>query len=273
MSLIIRRWSGKTILKMTSGALLNSSFLSALAVALFTTSVSLPAHAGTLNNKPQILALSETPAGEDGDEVNPAQVPLPGPIRSVPTESFKQTPDAGVAPENGTPQRDITRPHVTSEGKLPEVSYDYSKLPQAVQDTRKKILDIAKAGKIDALKPLLGDGGETSPLLSLGEYDGTPLDYLKSLSGDTKGQELLAILVDLLEAGYVRLDAGTENEAYVWPYFFAYPLDKLDDRQMVELYQIVTAGDFEEMKGVGAYIFYRLGITPDGSWKFFVAGD
>ncbi|MCR2707592.1 hypothetical protein NSP21_24600, partial [Salmonella enterica] len=78
--------------------------------------------------------------------------------------------------ENGSPERDITRPHVSPEGKIPEVSYDYSKLPQAVQDTRKKILDIAKAGKIDALKPLLGDGGETSPMLSLGEYDGTPLE-------------------------------------------------------------------------------------------------
>ncbi|MCR2600294.1 hypothetical protein NSP09_24545, partial [Salmonella enterica] len=83
-------------------------------------------------------------------------------------------------------------------------------------------------------------------MLSLGEYDGTPLEFLKSLSGDSNGQELLAILVDLLESGYAHLDAGTPNEVYVWPYFFAYPLDKLDDRQMVELYQIVTAGDFEE---------------------------
>ena len=250
---------------------LNSSALSGLLFAILAVSTTAPATAGTLSGKPQILALSETPAADDGD-VNPAQVPLPGPLRQVPTETYR-APETGAASENGNPERDITRPHVSSEGKIPEVSYDYSKLPQAVQDTRKKILDIAKAGKIDALKPLLGDGGEASPLLSLGEYDGTPLEFLKSLSGDSNGQELLAILVDLLEAGYVHLDAGTPSEVYVWPYFFAYPLEKLDDRQMVELYQIVTAGDFEEMKGVGAYIFYRLGITPDGSWKFFVAGD
>ena len=250
---------------------LNSSALSGLLFVILAVSATAPATAGTLSGKPQILALSETPAADDGD-VNPAQVPLPGPLRQVPTETYR-APETGAASENGNPERDITRPHVSSEGKIPEVSYDYSKLPQAVQDTRKKILDIAKAGKIDALKPLLGDGGEASPLLSLGEYDGTPLEFLKSLSGDSNGQELLAILVDLLEAGYVHLDADTPSEVYVWPYFFAYPLEKLDDRQMVELYQIVTAGDFEEMKGVGAYIFYRLGITPDGSWKFFVAGD
>ena len=268
MLLSFRHWPSK----LSSDNFLSTSFLSGLALAMIAASVSVPASAGTLSGKPQILALSETPAGEDGEEVNPAQVPLPGPLRQVPTETYR-APESGAASENGSPERDITRPHVSPEGKIPEVSYDYSKLPQAVQDTRKKILDIAKAGKIDALKPLLGDGGETSPMLSLGEYDGTPLEFLKSLSGDSNGQELLAILVDLLESGYAHLDAGTPNEVYVWPYFFAYPLDKLDDRQMVELYQIVTAGDFEEMKGVGAYIFYRLGITPDGSWKFFVAGD
>lgn len=271
MSLLCRRWLSKQISGALSAKRLKLPLLSTVALALLTSTMSLPVLAGAIKNSPQILALSETPAGDDN--ANPAQVPLPGPIRQVPTETFKPAPETGGTSDGGDAERDITRPQISSEGKIPEVFYDYSNLPQAVQDTRKKILDIAKAGKIDALKPLLGDGGDTSPLLSLGEYDGTPLDYLKSLSGDAKGQELLAILVDLLEAGYVHLDAGTANEAYVWPYFFAYPLDKLDDRQMVELYQIVTAGDFEEMQGVGAYIFYRLGITPDGSWKFFVAGD
>ncbi|MDM7850555.1 hypothetical protein [Pseudochrobactrum kiredjianiae] len=257
--------------KLSSDTILSKSFLTGLAFAMIAASASVPASAGSLNKSPQILALSETPAGDE-EEVNPAQVPLPGPLRQVPTETYR-APGAEPPAANGAAERDITRPQVSTNGKIPEVSYDYSKLPQAVQDTRKKILDIAKAGKIDALKPLLGDGGETSPLLSLGEYDGTPLEFLKSLSGDSNGQELLAILVDLLESGYAHLDAGTPSEVYVWPYFFAYPLDKLDDRQMVELYQLITAGDYEEMKGVGAYIFYRLGITPDGSWKFFVAGD
>lgn len=256
-----------------SGILLKSYFLTSLAFTMLATSALLPARAEMLSVTPQILALSETPATED--TTNPALVPLPGPLRQVPTETYRPAPDDNDAVdiENDNNARDITRPHVRSNGQVPEVSYDYSSLPQAVQNTRNKILEIAKAGKIDALQPLLGDGGENSPLLSLGEYDGTPLEYLKSLSGDSNGQELLAIIADLLESGFVHLDAGTPNDVYIWPYFFAYPLDKLDDRQMVELYQIITAGDFEEMKGVGAYIFYRLGITPDGSWKFFVAGD
>ena len=35
----------------------------------------------------------------------------------------------------------------------------------------------------------------------------------------------------------------------------------------------MTAGDYEDMKNYGAYIFYRVGITPAGKWAFFVAGD
>ena len=60
---------------------------------------------------------------------------------------------------------------------------------------------------------------------------------------------------------------------YIWPYFARYPLDKLDSRQMVEMYRLLTAADYDEMKRFGAYIFYRVGIGPDGTLHYFVAGD
>jgi hypothetical protein len=41
----------------------------------------------------------------------------------------------------------------------------------------------------------------------------------------------------------------------------------------VELFKIVTAGDYEDMKTYDAYVFYRVGITSQGRWAFFVAGD
>ena len=71
----------------------------------------------------------------------------------------------------------------------------------------------------------------------------------------------------------MHLDAGTDNELYVWPYFFAWPLDRLSSEQKVELFRIVTAGDLEDMESFGGYIFYRVGISPKGRWRFFVAGD
>jgi hypothetical protein len=27
------------------------------------------------------------------------------------------------------------------------------------------------------------------------------------------------------------------------------------------------------MMTLGVYVFYRLGISPDGTWQFFVSGD
>jgi hypothetical protein len=51
------------------------------------------------------------------------------------------------------------------------------------------------------------------------------------------------------------------------------PLSRLDARQRVELFKIITAGDYEDMKTFDAYVFYRVGITPQGRWAFFVAGD
>jgi hypothetical protein len=35
----------------------------------------------------------------------------------------------------------------------------------------------------------------------------------------------------------------------------------------------VTGSDWREMLDFGAYIFFRVGISPDGVWHFFVAGD
>ena len=134
------------------------------------------------------------------------------------------------------------------------------------------ILEAAKSGVIEQLRPLVGIGEDVTQL-SFGGAEADPIAFLKGLSGDPDGQEIMAILEEVLSAGYVHLDAGTANELYVWPYFFAIPLDKLDPRQRVELFKIVTAGDYEDMKAFGAYIFYRLGITPEGRWAFFVAGD
>ena len=110
-------------------------------------------------------------------------------------------------------------------------------------------------------------------MLSLGGLEGDPIEFLKSQSGDAEGREILAILLEVLESGFVHLDAGTDNEVYVWPYFFAVPLDALTPQQKVELFTILTSGDLEEMKSFGAYVFYRVGISPQGRWRFFVAGD
>src|SRR3990170_2119306 len=100
-----------------------------------------------------------------------------------------------------------------------------------------------------------------------------PIEYLKSLSGDPEGREILALLIEVFEAGYVHVDVGTPDEMYVWPYFARYPVDKLTPPQLVELFKLVYAGDYEDMKAYGNYMSYRAGIAPDGTWRYFIAGE
>ena len=156
--------------------------------------------------------------------------------------------------------------------EVPPVQYDLSLLPFPTRRMRELIMEAALAGDIEKLRPLIGVG-DSATVVSLGGFDGDVIEFLKTQSGDDEGHEILAILTEVLEAGYVHLDAGTDRELFVWPYFFAWPLDKLSDSQKVELYRIVTYGDYLEMKDFGGYIFYRVGITPTGRWQFFVAGD
>lgn len=152
------------------------------------------------------------------------------------------------------------------------VSYDVDALPAPVREMRDLIIAAAKSGDLEKLRPLIGSGADITRL-SLGETDGDPIDYIRSVSGDGEGHEMLAILQEIMEAGYVRLGAGTENELYVWPYFFALPLEGLSAPQRVELFKLVTAGDYNDMLEFGAYIFFRAGITPQGKWLFYLAGD
>ena len=64
-----------------------------------------------------------------------------------------------------------------------------------------------------------------------------------------------------------------DNEIFVWPYFTQVDLTQLTKTQLVELFELVTAGDYQRMVGNGSYDFYRVGLSPEGRFEFFVAGD
>jgi hypothetical protein len=175
--------------------------------------------------------------------------------------SEAEPPDA---PGNGT-----TGP--ASAEPPPTIEYDMEKLPVPVRRLREQILEAAKTGDIEKLRPIV-DANDEPPQFGFTQAD-DPIAYLKSQSGDAEGREILAILSEVLEAGYVHVDVGTTEEMYIWPYFARYPLDKLTAPQMVEMFKLLTAGDYEDMKSYGTYLFYRLGITPTGEWSYFVEGD
>lgn len=220
-----------------------------------------------------------TPPTDESVEQQPLPpadaAPSSDPAQAAPPATDEPGMPAEEDVENGdgeTVGNQLGRPEIDPNAPLPEIIYDIDRLPEPVKRMRNLIIEAAKGGDIEALRPLVGNGSDGT-LLSLGGVEGDPIEFLKEGYRDSDGQELLAILEEVLNAGYVHLDAGKPEELYVWPYFVAVPLDRLDSRQRVELFKILTAYDYEEMKASGAYTFYRTAISPDGRWEFFVAGD
>lgn len=213
------------------------------------------------------LSLILTSAGavfaQTGDVAPPPSgiVPLPAPI----------APPSHQDPDNPLAMPD-TLPKGAPGTAEPVIGGSIEDLPEPVRRMRERIMQAARDADFEALRPLMGSGSERT-LLSFGLVDGDPIDFLRSQGGDPDGYEILAILYEVMEAGYAIYDPGTANETYVWPYFAATSLETLTPKQRVELFKLVTSGDYEDMRDFGAYIFYRAGITPDGRWRFFVAGD
>ncbi|WP_182085648.1 hypothetical protein [Aureimonas sp. ME7] len=256
------------------------------------------------------LAFSQI-TGEDGT-VPPGRegivsVPLPpipgAPEPSAPPPASQPTPPAGVAQETpptvapstppapGAQQTNEAAPsddgidgdadagaqegaRATPQTELPpiEIVRGDEGLPKPVRDLREKLMEAARSGDIEKLRPLLETGADPT-VVSAEPLEQDPIQTLKDASGDGEGVELLAILLETLEASHVRLDADGENDIYVWPYFTQVNLEALTKPQLVELFELVTAGDYQRMVANGAYDFYRVGISPEGRFEFFVAGD
>lgn len=154
---------------------------------------------------------------------------------------------------------------------LPTILRSESDMPEPVREMRQKLVEAAKSGDIEKLRTLMQAQPEP-PSVAFGD-PGDPIEYLKALAADAEGREILAILLEVLESGFAHTGAGTPDELYVWPYFAQYPIDALTPEQLVELFTLLTAADYEDMKSYGSYTFFRVGIAPDGRWLFFLAGD
>lgn len=221
------------------------------------------------------------PAGEEteaGDDETPEAEKAPD---AEAEEDAGQAPETEEAPQQQAEEPAAEAPAATekedekpagAKAEIPEIYRDLSTLPFPARKMHELISEAAAAGDIEKLRSYIGSGDDQT-MLSFGGTPDDPIEFLKSLSGDEEGHEILAILKEVLEAGFVKLDEGTDHEMYVWPYFYGVPLGSLTPPQRVEMYRLLTHGDYEDMKMFGAYVFYRLGITPEGRWQFFVAGD
>jgi hypothetical protein len=180
--------------------------------------------------------------------------------------------DGGLVPDGGGHESELGGdsdrggPSMT----LADVRYGEDELPEAVRSARRALLAAAATGEIATLHDVFGEHG--TPLVAFGEVDDA-VEHLKLQSGDAEGREILAILSEILETGWVLAHPGGSQATYVWPYFAEVPIGELTPPQRVELYRILTAIDVEELERLGSYVFYRIGIRPDGTLRYIVAGD
>jgi hypothetical protein len=148
---------------------------------------------------------------------------------------------------------------------------DLSHLPPAVLRTRDRILAAARTGDLQTLLSLMRANGSLPVFSHTQRQD--PAAYWKENYPDSDGVEILSILITILETQPARIEAGTPQEVYVWPYFARLPIKSLTPAQKVELFRVVTGSDYKEMLQRGRYVFYQVGIGPDGTWRYFLASE
>jgi hypothetical protein len=151
--------------------------------------------------------------------------------------------------------------------KNPEVLYDLNTLPDPVKRTVNAIAEAAASGDIERMRAVL-EQNELKPMVSPTNVE-DPIEYWKKASADGMGREVLAAMLNVLASGFVHVGKG-QNELYVWPYFAESNLALLTPAQEVELYRIMSPSIAVSMKQSGKYSYYRLGISPEGVWHYFL---
>ncbi|MGH6815048.1 MAG: hypothetical protein ACREC6_05030 [Hyphomicrobiaceae bacterium] len=153
----------------------------------------------------------------------------------------------------------------------PSIAYGSDKLPTPVAEMREAILTAVRDGRIEELRVAI-ELNEIKPDFGAAA-SGDPIAYLKAVSGDGEGREILAILGELLEGGYTVIPMGKDienNKLYVWPYFAEVPLKDLTPAQDVELLRLVSPAAAKDMKDKGRYTHWRMTVGADGTWHSFV---
>jgi hypothetical protein len=199
----------------------------------------------------------------------PAQTPVRTETIKPPAAAAGAPPQAPAPPKTAAAAQSKPTGHLAALAAAPEIITDLARLPGAVARTRERILAAARTGDLQKLAALMA----TDETVFTFSDDKDPVAFWKTNYPDSDGLEVLAILISVLETGFVRVDEGTRQEMYVWPYFVRLPVKALSSAQKVELFRIVTGPDYKDLLAFGAYAFYRVGIGPQGTWHFFVAGD
>jgi hypothetical protein len=161
----------------------------------------------------------------------------------------------------------------------PEISRELESLPPQVRRMRGLILEAIRSGDILRLKQPI-ETNELPPSFSRQSgpvsraQSGGPamanelMKLFAERSGDGKGRETMGQLVNALAVGYARINAGTPQEMYVWPYLAVIDPRILTPEQEVDAYRLFSAYTLREWREKSRYPGWRIGIGPDGTWHY-----
>ncbi len=139
-----------------------------------------------------------------------------------------------------------------------------SGLPVAVEATRSALLDAARSNSFEALAPLVPDSGFTYTFG--GPVEGGAVAYWQQLRRDTNESPLETL------AAILEMPPVLTRGIYVWPW--AYTVEKAADLSEHERELLAPLGPPARLfVGGTGYLGWRAGISPDGTWVFYVAGD
>ncbi len=182
-----------------------------------------------------------------------------------PSSQPSTTTVAASTPTTGTPTS-TTVPTATgcSAAGLPMPS-EQEGLPEPVAEMRGAIAEAAIACDFATLETLAGPDMRTD--FTGGRFENIPMWEEDEL------YPALWLMVKLFDTPYAVVE-GEDTTRYVWPSAFAY--DTWDEIPAVDLEALLTVYTQEELdyySEFGSYALWRTGITEDGDWTYFIAGD
>jgi hypothetical protein len=143
---------------------------------------------------------------------------------------------------------------------------DQEGLPEEVASMRRAIAEAAIACDFATLEDLAGPDLVTS-------FGGG--DFLHLVELEESGNERpLAILVGLFDTPYASEDYEDLPRHYYWPSALVYDTwNEIPETDIAALLEVFTEEELDQIATFGSYAGWRIGITEDGDWRFFVAGD
>lgn len=142
-------------------------------------------------------------------------------------------------------------------------------LPKVVADRRRAIVEAAVACDYDRLADLASSGTGSFNFSFGAESD--PATFWRD--GERRGDRPLWYLAKVLalpQAFQPGPSFAAAQDTYLWP-AAAVGIDQ--DWSALRAAGLYTPEELDSMRQSGSYLGYRAGITSEGDWIFFVAGD